>query len=181
VPSIASRNPRLTATLLELGGAVARICLTIAAVALLAIVAINGANVVARYCFAAPFSWAEESMIYLMITGVFSGGVAIAWQQRHIRIDAFLALAPARLRHALEILAAVISAGVLLVLAFAGYRMTSTLLQFDQRSDALRLPMWIPHGALLLGIGLIVAMTLLRLFAPRDDDGAPPRDIGAMD
>ena len=48
---------------------IAHACLVIAALSLLCIVAINGANVVARYLFGSPFSWAEELMLFLMILG----------------------------------------------------------------------------------------------------------------
>ena len=65
-------------------------CLAIAAGALLCIVAINGANVVARYLFGTPFSWAEELMLFLMILSVFSGAIAITWRNLHIRIDTFV-------------------------------------------------------------------------------------------
>ena len=49
------------------GDFLAQFCLAIAAGALICIVAINGANVVARYLFGSPFSWAEELMLFLMI------------------------------------------------------------------------------------------------------------------
>ena len=66
---------------------IAHACLVIAALSLLCIVAINGANVVARYFFGSPFSWAEELMLFLMILGVFTGAVAVTWRNLHIRID----------------------------------------------------------------------------------------------
>ena len=69
------------------GEALTRVCLAIAAISLLSIVAINGANVIGRYFFGRPFSWAEELMLYLMILGVFSGGIAVTWRNMHIRID----------------------------------------------------------------------------------------------
>ena len=66
---------------------IAHACLVIAALSLLCIVAINGVNVVARYFFGSPFSWAEELMLFLMILGVFTGAVAVTWRNLHIRID----------------------------------------------------------------------------------------------
>ena len=77
---------------------VAHACLVIAALSLLCIVAINGANVVARYFFGRAFSWAEESMLFLMILGVFSGAVAVTWRNLHIRIDTLVERMPPALR-----------------------------------------------------------------------------------
>src|SRR5262245_14279147 len=71
----------------RLGDALTRLCLAIAAASLVCIVAINGANVIGRYFFGRPFSWAEELMLFLMILGVFSGAIAITWRNMHIRID----------------------------------------------------------------------------------------------
>jgi hypothetical protein len=72
-----------------LGDAVAGVCLVLAALALIAVVAINGVNVVARYFFGSPFSWAEELMLFLMILGGFAGANAITWRNRHVRSPMF--------------------------------------------------------------------------------------------
>ena len=49
----------------RLGEGLTQFVLAIAAVSLLSIVAINGANVVARYLFRSPFPWGEELMLFL--------------------------------------------------------------------------------------------------------------------
>ena len=54
----------------------------------------NGVNVVARYFFGSPFSWAEELMLFLMIFGVFAGGIAVTWRNQHIRIETIIERAP---------------------------------------------------------------------------------------
>src|SRR5262245_53228428 len=70
--------------------ALTQVCLAIAGASLLCIVVINGANVIGRYVFLKPFSWAEELMLFLMILSVFSGGIAITWRNMHIRIDTLI-------------------------------------------------------------------------------------------
>ena len=90
------RRARLSRSLLWLGERIAYLGLWLAAAALLAIVALNAVNIVLRYFFFAAFSWAEEAMLYLMIFGVYAGAVSVAWQQAHIRIDAFLELSRRR-------------------------------------------------------------------------------------
>jgi len=165
----------LTRALGWLGDRTAHIGLWLAAAALLAIVALNGVNIVLRYFFAAAFSWAEEAMLFLMIFGVYCGAVAVAWQQAHIRIDAFLNLAPHRYRRALDIVSTLILAAVLLPVTWASYRVTRTLFEFDQRSDALDFPVWVPQSVVPAAMLLIVVMSLLRILLPRSaSHGAPP-------
>src|SRR5262249_36809157 len=79
----AADQPRYRRSLFCLGARIADIGLWAGAAALLAIVALNAVNIVLRYFFRTPLSWAEEAMLYLMILGVYVGAVSVAWQQAH--------------------------------------------------------------------------------------------------
>lgn len=150
----------------------------IAAGALILIVVINGANVVARYVFYSPFSWAEEAMLFIMIAGVFWGSVAVAWRQVDIRIDAFINLATGRLHRTLRVIASLLSMTIVFSLFLVSSRVASQLFGFDQRSDALHLPMWLPHSAFAAGLLLIVLMMVVRLFMPAASANAHAPDQG---
>jgi C4-dicarboxylate transporter, DctQ subunit len=172
---------RMSRALLTLGDRVARAGLWIAAAGLFVIVAINGVNVVARYVFAVPFSWAEEAMLYTMIAAVFAGAVSVSWQQRHIRIDAFVDLLPASARWIGDLVAAAVMVAILIWLATVGARVTTMLFNFDQRSDAMHLPIWIPNAAIVLGVILIALMAVLRLIALRGGTLAQSDDADGAD
>ena len=120
----------------RLGGAVATVCLTLAGLALFTIVVINGVNVVARYLFGSPFSWAEELMLYLMIFGVFTGGIAITWRNQHIRIATIIERAPPRVQLLARLAAAVASIVVLSTVAVASFGLVSLLYSFERSSSA---------------------------------------------
>ena len=154
--------------LLGLGGTVSGIGLAVAGASLLIVVAINGANVVARYVFRSAFSWAEEAMLYVMIAGVFWGAIAVAWRQVDIHIDAFVSLASGRLRVVLRIVANLISIVVLCLLFQVSTRVTLQLYSFGQRNDALDMPVWIAHTTFASGLLLIILMMVARLFVPAD-------------
>lgn len=151
----------------RIGDAVSQVCLVVAAIALLAIVAINVANVTGRYLFGSPFSWAEELMLYLMILVVFSATPVAAWRNQHIRIEALVDHTDPAIRRSLMVIAAVISIVIVLLVAAAGYRIVSMLHLFDQRSDALHLPMWIPQSFLVFGLALTAAMFAAALLSGR--------------
>ena len=142
---------------------IAYACLVIAALALMSIVAINGVNVVMRYVFGAPFSWAEELMLFLMILGVFSGAIAVTWRNLHIRIDTLVdRLAPAT-RRVLQVGASLTSIVVVGIVTVASFRLVSLLQSMDQRSDALQAPSWIPQSFVTIGLGMIAVMIAIKL------------------
>src|SRR5262245_49326778 len=153
----------LRRTLASVGTRVADVGLWLAATALLLIVVLNGVNIVFRYFFRTPFSWAEEAMLYLMIFGVYVGAVSVAWQQAHIRIDAVIDFAPPARRKVLQIVSTLVLAAVLVPVVFASFRVVNLLFEFEQRSDALHLPMWIAQSVIPISLLLIVLMSLARL------------------
>jgi TRAP-type C4-dicarboxylate transport system permease small subunit len=161
----------------RLGDGLTRVCLGIAAMSLLSIVAINGANVIGRYFFGRPFSWAEELMLYLMILGVFSGGTAITWRNMHIRIDTLVERTSPQVQHVARVLAIVISIAVLTTIMGASYGIVALLKSFDQRSYALNAPMWIPQGFVTAGLALMALLMAVKLVTSRlraDQTPQPP-------
>jgi TRAP-type C4-dicarboxylate transport system permease small subunit len=156
--------PRYQRGLFWLGTRIADIGLWTGAAALLAIVALNAVNIILRYFFRSPLSWAEEAMLYLMILGVYVGAISVAWQQAHIRIDAILDFAPPTRRKVLEVISTGVLAAVLIPVVFASFRVVGLLFEFDQRSDALNLPIWIAQSVVPISLLLIIVMSFLRLF-----------------
>lgn len=155
----------------RLGDAIAAACMGLAAAALGVIVAVNGANVVGRYFFSRPIAWAEELMLFLMVFIVFAGTAAVTWRQIHIRIDVVVSRLSARVSRWTHGLVATASVLVLGTIAWAGFTTVSLLYAFDQRSDALDLPMWIPQSFVAGGMALNAALLILRLAA----DATAPR------
>jgi len=147
----------------SIGEALTKACQIIAALALLVIVAINGANVVARYFFAKPFPWAEEAMIMFMILGVFSGAIAVTWRNLHIRIDTFVERSSPTLQRVIRIAAAFASMFVLLVVAWSSYGIVRLLYEYGQTTDALEFPMWIPQSFVTIGLVVIALLMFTRL------------------
>ena len=144
-------------------GAIAQLCGGLAAAALLLIVAINGVNVIGRYIFGAPLVWAEEAMLYLMILVVFAGGAVISWRGSHMRLDVIVDRAPLVLRRLAVSVTMLCGILVLLVIGTASFQIVMMLYAFDQRSDALHLPMWIPQSIVLGGFALFAALMAVRL------------------
>ncbi len=143
---------------------VSHLCLLLAGLALTLIVLINGVNVFCRYVLFWALSWAEEAMVFLMIVGVFVGAITVTWEALHIRIDAFLEMLGSGLRRLAEWIAVLITAAVLMPIGWVSWGVVTKLYNFDQRSDALDLPVWIPQVTIpfaLLAIPVVMVLALL--------------------
>lgn len=153
----------------RVGDGIAWTSTRIAAIALVAIVAINGCNVFGRYFLSSPISWAEEAMLYLMVLVVFSALATVTWSNAHIRIELMLDHVPARMRWLLTSLATAVTIGICLVVAWESFAVVAMLHSFDQRSEAMEFPIWIPQACVGLGLTLTAALTALRLFVSADE------------
>lgn len=147
----------------RLGEGIAQLCLWLGAAALLVIVGINGFNVVGRYLFGSALEWAEEAMQYLMVFIVFAGGTVISWRGMHMRLEALIDRVAPPLRRAAVYGSAIGGIVLLLVIANGSFEIVSMLHGFDQRSDALHLPMWIPQSCVTAGFTLFAVTMVLRL------------------
>ena len=132
-----------------------------------AAVILNFANIVGRYVFHAPIEWAEEVMLYLMIGLVFVGAAKVAFNGGHIRMDVLLRFAPRGMRLALNILSELLTVGVSLVAINFAWPTILQLKEFDQRSVAADIPIFIPQSAIPIGFLLIAGLIVLRLCSGR--------------
>ena len=158
----------------RIGDGLASLCAAIAGVSLLLIVAINGTNVVARYLFGSPYSWAEELMLFLMILSVFTGAITITWRNMHIRIDTFIDRAPPAVRRAAMVVGSLVAIAALAIVTHASANIVMLLYGFDQRSDALNAPSWIPQSFVAIGLGTIALLMAVKLVLSLIDPPAPP-------
>jgi len=129
---------------------------------LLAIVAINGVNVVGRYLFSSPISWGEEIMLFLMIVAVFLANPAVTWDGAHIRMDILARALPAGVRRVLEALADLVSFAIAALMVYVSVPIVLQLIKFGQRSDAAEIPVAIPQGVIPLGFALVAIALIAR-------------------
>ncbi|MCL4768058.1 MAG: TRAP transporter small permease [Hyphomicrobiaceae bacterium] len=121
-------------------------------------------NVVLRYWFLAPISWAEELTLYIMVWIVFVGSSVAIRTRGHIAIDLLpLALSPAGQRR----LAIFIALTVLAFLAvFFHYSLEHTLRVrgSGQVAPVMQAPMWLAYLAMPAGSALMILRTCQMLW-----------------
>jgi len=159
--------PSTTAPLLAPVRGLVAVVRTLTAVLLLLSVALNFANVVARYVFDAPISSAEEVMLFLLVAIVFLGNSVVAWERKQIRMDVFLHMLPPGVRNALDVLADLAAIAVSVTLIVLGWPAIAMLAEFDQRSQAAEIPLAIPQALVPIGLGLTAVLITARLIAGR--------------
>jgi TRAP-type C4-dicarboxylate transport system permease small subunit len=126
-------------------------------------IAINFANVIARYFFFQAFYWAEEVLIYMVMWGVVLAGVSITYQGLHIKMDLFSTTFRSPFK---EIVGALTAALMLLATVYVviqSYQVVGLYVQSGEVSITASVPLTIPHSAVLIGFGLMALATLVRL------------------
>ncbi len=135
----------------------------VTAVLMLAGIAINFANVVARYLFDYAIFWAEEIMIFLIVWCVFLGAVAVAFNGAHLKMDLVSARIASPWKEVLNGGAAVALVGCCGFAAVQSWKVLRLLADGGDVSVTASVPMVIPHAALFAGLVLMALAVLVRL------------------
>ena len=142
-------------------------------------VMVNFANIIGRYFFAVSIQWAEEVMLFLMIACVFLNCGLVGWAGRQIRMDAFVALLPAKPRAVVELACELVLIATSILLVVMAWPVVSMLAELDQRSQAANIPLVLPQAMMPIGfllMGVLIAIRLMVRGAPRPDPIASRTD-----
>ena len=133
------------------------------ALAFIAAVLLNFTNVVGRYLFGLSLLGADEVQVFIMVGMTFLGAAVVTQRNQHLRMDVLVRFMPAWLRLLLRV------AEPLLLVVLAGFVLSQSwfyarqMLRIGRTSDMAGVPMWIPHGVVLLGFVLILIVALWRM------------------
>ena len=125
-------------------------------------VCLNFANVIGRYVFGRSILGADEVQIYIMVWMAFLGAAVVTWRKMHLRMDVLVQYFPQGLRVFLQWAERVI---LLLLAGFVlaeSWLYAAQMMALGRKSDMAGIPMWIPHGAVAAGFGLIALIALWR-------------------
>jgi TRAP-type transport system small permease protein len=150
------------------------------AIAFIAMVLLNFANVVGRYGFSIALNWADEVQVFAMVALTFLGAAIVAWRRRHLRMDVLALMLPPRLRTLLSAAEALIMVIVCSFAAWQAWLYTASMFALGRASDNAGIPMWIVHGTIALGLILLSLVAVMQLRSPKPHDEVPVRPTGAL-
>jgi TRAP-type C4-dicarboxylate transport system permease small subunit len=133
---------------------------------LLAAVLVICEMVFVRYVLAASAIWQHEFVTYSLIGATFIGAPYVLLTGGHVNVDLVPLYLGARGRRLLALLALLVSLAFCTLLAGYGFAFWYEALVNDWRSESVwRPPLWIPYGALPLGMGLLALQCLAEILA----------------
>ena len=118
-------------------------------------VGLNFVNVLDRYILNSSLLAADEIEVFIMVGMTFLGAAVVTWRKKHLRMDVLVKTFPIPIQSAVrrfEIVVFIVLAAVLLVES-SDY--TLEMFRLGVRSNTAGVPMWIPHGAVAAGAGLM--------------------------
>lgn len=116
---------------------------SIAVIGITAGVAVSFTNVIARYLFDASLTWASELSIFLFLWSVFFGAAYCFKKDAHIAVTIVLDIVPTPIAKVMLIVSHVITLGYLAAVSYYGYEYLQLVIDLEERSVDLDIPMWI--------------------------------------
>ena len=121
-------------------------------------------EVVCRYVFNAPTIWTQEVSIYLFMWTMLAASSYTLQTGKHVRVDLLLERMSVKKRLLMEGGTAIVGAAYCLIVSWQAWQMISMSIQYGKLSATpLRVPLWIPQTALLIGFVLLTLQFLLIL------------------
>jgi TRAP-type C4-dicarboxylate transport system permease small subunit len=113
-------------------------------------------EVASRYCFNAPTIWVQETSIYLYMWTMLAAASYTLQTGKHVNVDIVIERVPARAKMLLEVLTGAVGALFSAIVSIQAYEMIAATVRFGKVSATpLRVPLWIPQSALLMGFVLL--------------------------
>ncbi len=135
----------------------------IAGAMFLAAAGINIANVIARYVFFSPIFWAEEVMIFIVIWTVFLLAASITYRGAHLSMDLLYSGFSPFWKRVINVAIALSLIGSSLFAASQSWKVVSLYLRTGDVTPATRIPLSVPHSALLVGFVFMALAALFRI------------------
>lgn len=111
-------------------------------------------GIICRFILKIPNLYGEEVSRYLMILAVYVAVAVGVRRKEHIRVDAFINLLPSSARRFVDALGVSITAVGYGFLSYLSYDMVSRLMRTRQLTPCMRIPMYLPYLALVVGLAL---------------------------
>ncbi len=136
-------------------------------------------EVVCRYFFNSPTIWAQETSTYLYMWTMLAAASYTLQMKKHVNVDLVIDRLSVRAKTIAEIATSAIGVAFCAIVSIQAFEMIAETLHFGKVSATpLRIPLWIPQSALLIGFvlltiqfGVIIMDRVITLWARRGKGG----------
>ena len=142
---------------------IARIIEVMLALAFIFTILLNFTNVLGRYIFGVSLLGADEVQIFIMIAMTFLGAAVVTRRNLHLRMDVLVRFLPTPVQLALRVAEQLLLAALACFVLTQSYFYARQMLRIGRTSDMAGVPMWIPHGMVALGFGLMLIFAVCKL------------------
>lgn len=145
--------------------ALEKIASTIAALFMFAIMMIVFCDVIMRYAFNKPFSWAYDLISIYLMAGIFFLVLSEAYASNaHVSVDILQQEFPPPVKRLSEIVTCIVGIAVFSLIGWLGFlRAIDSYQSSDVMAGAIPWPMWPSIGLVPLGAGIITVRLALHL------------------
>ena len=133
------------------------------ALCFVAAVLLNFGNVVGRYLFGISLLGSDEVQIFIMVGMTFLGAAVVTRRNQHLRMDVLVRFLPKWFQLLLRVLEQLLLIALAGLVVSQSYFYASRMMMIGRTSDMAGVPMWIPHGTVALGFGLIFLLAVWAL------------------
>lgn len=122
-------------------------------------------NTVLRYVFSYSPEWMEEIIVYLIIWAAFLIASTLVEERRHVGATFLVEHLPPKMHRIVEVITSILALGFCILVLFLGYKIVHITYVTDERSlTSMRYPLWIFYLALPVGLTLITARYVKRIY-----------------
>lgn len=119
-------------------------------------------EVVCRYVFNSPTMWTQEVSIYLFMWTMLAASPYTLQTGKHVGVDLLIDRMRFRTRRLLGVLTSVIGMIFCAIVTVQAFQMLMSSIKYGKLSATpLRVPLWIPQSALLIGFALLTCQFFL--------------------
>ncbi len=136
------------------------------ALAFIAAVLLNFVNVIGRYLFGLSLLGSDEIQVFIMVAMTFLGAAVVTRRQMHLRMDVLIKFLPPRVQTALRAIELLLLVALAAFVLTQSYDYVQRMFVLGRVSDMAGVPMWVPHGTVLVGFALmllVAAWSIVRL------------------
>jgi TRAP-type C4-dicarboxylate transport system permease small subunit len=113
-------------------------------------------EVAVRYLFNAPTIWVQETSTYLYMWTMLAAASYTLQTRKHVHVDLLIDRMAARPKAVLEVATSAVGLVFSAIVSLQAYEMIAATVRFGKVSATpLRVPLWIPQSALLMGFVLL--------------------------